>query len=70
MLKKKILRHHLMDQPQGKAYSKAALLNFERIKSINSVVDNLIDRLVDRCTGMIEQEEVTTSSPLSLQSNT
>lgn len=60
----KSLRPHLMDHPKGAPYSKAALRDLERIKPINSTVDGLLDILIERGAGMIEQEEVAALSPM------
>lgn len=62
------LHPHLMDQPDGAAYSNVKLKELSRIVPVNTQVDELLAMLIDRGVGLVEQEEVEAVSPLSQQS--
>ena len=56
---------HLMDQPNGEAYSNVKLNELSRIAPVNAQVDELLSQLIDREIGLVEQEEVKAMSPLA-----
>ena len=59
-----IVLPHLLDHPGGSAYSSSDKSALERIMPVNTIVDNLLLKLIDRGTGYIEQEEVEAISPV------
>lgn len=61
----KSIQPYLMDHPQGALYSQKALRDLERVKPINPTADEMIDILIARGVGLVEQEEVSALSPLS-----
>jgi len=61
---KRMVMPHLMSQEQGAEYSKAALRELKRIQPINQMVDVMLDSIVVRGNGLIEQEEIEAESPL------
>lgn len=57
------VKPHLMDRPDGAPYSAVKLKELARIAPVNSKVDGLLERVIVRGTGCVEQEEVAAVSP-------
>ena len=55
---------HLMDVADGDAYSDSQLSALKRLLPINPHVDALIRTLIEKGTGLVEQELISASSPL------
>lgn len=55
---------HLMDATDGDAYSDNQLSTLERLLPINPLVDALIRTLIEKRTGLVEQESIPASPPL------
>lgn len=60
----RMVKPHLMNQEQGAEYSKVALRELKRMQPINQMVDVMLDSIVIRGNGLIEQEEIEAESPL------
>ena len=58
------VRPHLMDVADGDAYSDNHISTLERLLPINPHVDALITTLIEKRTGLVEQELISASSPL------
>ena len=58
------LHPHLMDQPDGAAYSSFKLNELSRILPVNAQVDKLLSQLIDQGVGLVEQEEAEAVAPL------
>lgn len=55
---------HLMDATDGDAYSDNQLSTLKRLLPINPLVDALVRTLIEKRTGLVEQESIPASSPL------
>ena len=55
---------HLMDATDGDAYSDNQLSTLKRLLPINPLVDALVRTLIEKRTGLVEQESIPAASPL------
>lgn len=61
---KKVINPHLMDIGNGEPYTIAQLKKFKTMQPINTVVDTVLERIIKRERGMVEQESIKAIAPI------
>ena len=55
---------HLMDVPDGQSYTPSQIKSLQKLKPVNAPVDALLDELIVRGYGCVEQETVQARAPV------
>ena len=60
----KVVKPHLMDIIDGEPYSRTELSKLQSLTNVNNVFDSLINKIIDRGYGKIEQEMISAVAPV------